>query len=376
MYIGFSFFCNLRIITSNCQYLLYIRRGQVVNSFHNDRNFVKKHDCSNSIVNIEQYLCPEIRKIINKIPGKFKNAMEEIRLRVNQPLMIYYNNQDYFVGLDGKPELHCNSSFRVTRKNIDNTLQFISDYSIYSVEEELKRGYITIQGGHRVGIVGKVLSDRGKIRTIKDFTGLNIRIAREKKGVASPILRYLIQPDGEFMNTIIISPPQCGKTTLLRDIIRCISQGIPSIGFRGVKVGVVDERSEIGACYQGIPQNDLGPRTDILDSCPKAEGMMMLIRAMSPQVIATDEIGREEDSLAIEEALRAGIKLVTTVHGYNLEDALNKKVIGDLIRKKVFQRIIVLSNQKGVGTIEGIIDGFTLNNLIATPEKNKAVDKI
>ena len=324
----------------------------------------------NIVSNLETLLCPEIREKVKKIPEDIKDSMEEIRLRINQPLMLFINNRDYFITRKGGLSQDCRDSYIVTKKNIENTLQFITNYSIYSVEEELKHGYITVQGGHRVGIVGRVLYDSKGIRTMKEFTGLNIRIAREKKGVASNILKYLINRE-KFMNTLIISPPQCGKTTLLRDIIKNISNGIPDLNLKGLKVGVVDERSEIAACYQGIPQNDLGLRTDVLDACPKAQGIMMLIRAMSPQVIATDEIGRDEDSQAIHEALLAGINLITTVHGKSLEDVLSKKVIGNLVKEGIFERIILLSNKEGVGTVEKIIDGSSFRNLLSCPIKNK-----
>ena len=332
-----------------------------------------KNNSLNTVLLLEQFLCPELRSIVQKIPDRYKLTMEEIRLRINQPLMIFGDNRDYFVGKLGEvytEELNCH---HISRKNIENTMQFISNYSIYAVEEELRRGYITIQGGHRVGIVGKVLYDNNGIKTIKEFSGLNIRISREKKGISSTVFKYLINSRGEFMNTLIVSPPQCGKTTLLRDIIRSLSEGRKDYSFRGVKVGVVDERSELGACYLGAPQNDLGPRTDVLDGCPKADGIMMLIRAMSPQVIATDEIGRREDSFAIEEALMAGISFITTVHGKSLEDLYSKPVIGELVKDKIFDRIVILSNQPEVGTIEKIIDGKNFVNLINSPLKNKVV---
>ncbi|AOY78396.1 stage III sporulation protein AA [Clostridium formicaceticum] len=333
-------------------------------------HFIEK----NTMIDLEEFLCPEVREKIVKLPKDIKNVMEEIRLRINQPLMIYANDQDYFISKNGELLSEEKGSYRISKKNIENTLQFITNYSIYSVEEEIKRGYITVQGGHRVGIVGKVLYDGSGVKTIKEFTGLNLRISREKIGISSSILSYLINHKKEFMNTLIISPPQCGKTTLLRDIIKNLSDGIPSLGLKGLKVGVVDERSEIGACFQGIPQNNLGIRTDVLDACPKAQGMMMLIRAMSPQVIATDEIGREEDSIAIQEALLAGIKLITTVHGKSLEDVLCKKVIGELVKEGIFERIIVLSNSQGVGTIEKIMDGYTFKDLLKSPMKNKVAN--
>jgi len=333
-------------------------------------NLINQSKSEVSIVsNLELYLCPEIRNIIKKLPGDFKLILEEIRLRINKPLMVFGGQKDYFVDLNGNLTLTPSNSYYINRENIEKTLQFASNYSIYSVEEELKNGYITIQGGHRIGIVGKVLMDSKGIRTLKNFSGLNIRISREKIGAASFVLPHIINSKGEFLNTLIVSPPQCGKTTLLRDIIRMISQGVPHMNLRGLKVGVVDERSEIGACFQGIPQNDLGPRTDILDSCPKAEGMMMLIRAMSPQVIATDEIGRYEDGVSIEEAMMAGIKLIATVHGRSLENILNKNIVGKLVKDGIFERIVFLSNSNGVGTIDSIVDGASLTYL----QKNRRV---
>lgn len=329
-----------------------------------DESLINKSKNNLCVVsNLELYLCPHIRALIKQIPSEFKSILEEIRLRVNQPLMVFGGQKDYFVDTKGGLNLTPTNSYIVSRESIEKTLQFASNYSIYSVEDEIKNGYITIRGGHRIGIVGKVLMDSKNIKTLKDFSGLNIRVSREKLGVASKVLPYIITGEGDFLNTLLVSPPQCGKTTLLRDIIRLVSQGVAKLNLRGLKVGVVDERSELGACFQGIPQNDLGPRTDILDCCPKAEGMIMLIRAMSPQVIATDEIGRAEDSIAIEEAMMAGIKLITTVHGRSLENILSKNIIGDLVKDGVFERIIFLSNRKGVGTIDSVVDGSNLSYL-------------
>ncbi len=320
----------------------------------------KGRDKLSTISNLKLYLCPDVRNIVEKLPDDFKLILEEIRLRVNKPLMVFGGQKDYFVDINGNLNLTSINSYYISKENIEKTLQFASDYSIYSVEDELKNGYITIRGGHRIGVVGKALMDDNGIRTLKNFSGLNIRISKEKLGIASKVLPYIINYKGEFLNTLLVSPPQCGKTTLLRDIIRMISVGVPHMNFRGLKVGVVDERSELGACFQGVPQNDLGPRTDILDCCPKAEGMIMLIRSMSPQVIATDEIGRVEDSIAIEEAMMAGIKLITTVHGRSLENILSKNIVGKLVRDGVFERIVFLSNSNGVGTIDSIVDGSNL----------------
>lgn len=173
------------------------------------------------------------------------------------------------------------------------------------------------------------------------------------KGCAESVLPYLYDRDMIF-HTLIISPPRCGKTTLLRDIIRQVSNG--SADHAGLTIGVIDERSEIGACYQGIPQNELGIRTDILDCCPKAQGMMMLIRTMSPQVIAVDEIGNREDLEAIEYVMNCGCKLVATVHGSSIEDIKQKPVLRKMVLEKWFERYVILNNRGKVGNIGEIYD--------------------
>ena len=132
---------------------------------------------------------------------------------------------------------------------------------------------------------------------------------------------------------------------------------------RGFKIGLVDERSEIAGCYQGIPQNDIGLRTDVLDACPKADGIMMLIRSMSPQIIATDEIGKKEDINAIEEALNAGIRLITTVHGKDVQEISRRPILNQLVSQNIFDRYIIMTNQPKVGTVQEIIDTSTLKPL-------------
>ncbi len=298
-----------------------------------------------------------IREIIVELPGDILNQIEEIRLRQGKPLIVGLTEQDALVTPLGQVTTVPEFGYTVTDQDMKRTVQLISSSSIYAFEEELKNGFITIRGGHRVGISGKVVLERGKVKTVKYITGLNIRIAREVTGAADRVLPYLIDPvSGEFCHTLIISPPRCGKTTLLRDIVRQVSTGIPKLDFIGCPVGVVDERSEIAGCFHGIPQKDVGLRTDVLDGCPKAEGMMMLIRAMGPRIIATDEIGRQEDAAALEEALNAGIKVLTTAHGAGREEISQRPVLRYIMEQGIFERLIILGRSRGVGTIEDIID--------------------
>lgn len=226
------------------------------------------------------------------------------------------------------------------------TLSRMSQYSMYALEEEICRGFFTLQGGHRIGIVGKTVCRQGKITAMRNISGLNIRIAREKKGCAGELLSYIRQGE-EIHNTLILSPPGIGKTTMLRDCIRRLSNGEDNLP--GQKVGVVDERSEIAASFQGIPQNDLGIRTDVLDCCPKAEGMRLLLRSMSPQIIAVDELGSREDCQAVEEVLHCGCRILGTMHIGSMEELQEKAYLRKWLEKGFFERFVYLTKDRRGG---------------------------
>ncbi len=305
-------------------------------------------------------LCKSIAEILRKIDFKDKTKPEEIRLRAGKPLMIADYRNDWFVCADGSLGRTPANSYIVRQTEIVNTLGLMSENSIYAYQEEIRGGYITISGGHRVGITGKVLADGNTVKNIRDVSGMNIRIAKQVPGCSDRIIRFLADRPDEIHNTLIISPPQCGKTTILRDIARVLSDGIPEIGFKGVKVGIVDERSEIAACYKGIPQYDVGFRTDVLDGCPKTIGMAMLVRSMSPNVILTDEIGNDGDRDAVMGVLNAGVKIVATAHGYNVSELRSRREVLRLIEDKVFERYVVLGKEGGPGSIVEVMDGATM----------------
>ena len=284
-----------------------------------------------------------VRNRLAKMSSSEIQRIEEIRLRIGLPVEVVIENRSFFLDEGqwfGKEE----ATILMNR---------LSMHSLYTLEEEIRRGYITIKGGHRVGIAGKVVLDRGNVKHIRDVASFNIRIARQILGAANGVLPLLAEK-GQVKSTLIISPPQCGKTTLIRDIARQLSYGTKR--FPGKKVSIVDERSEIAGCVNGIPQKDVGPRTDVMDGCPKAEGMMMMIRSMSPDVIITDEIGRPEDSYALEEAIHAGIAVITTVHGKNLKDVMRRPVLSRLAQSGVFQRYLILGRHPRVGTITSMYD--------------------
>ncbi|MBO9129699.1 stage III sporulation protein AA [Bacillus sp. 165] len=282
----------------------------------------------------------EMGAIIQQIPSSLKERMEEIRIRIHRPLECV---------ISGKPQF---LQYTATSEDGIYLLNKLSQYSIYTMEEELKRGYVTLRGGHRVGLAGKVVTEGGMVKIIRDVASFNIRIAREKIGIADPLVRYLYKE--RWLNTMIIGPPQTGKTTLLRDFARIMSIGAEEERIPSCKVGIVDERSEIAGCLKGIPQYQLGTRVDILDACPKAEGMMMLIRSMSPDILIVDEIGRQEDSEAIIEAVNAGVQLFVTAHGYEYEDLFKRPSLKAIVELGIFERFVELSKTKGPGTVMNI----------------------
>lgn len=294
----------------------------------------------NSLDKILTKLPVEIEEQIRDLPGQIRKNLEEVRIRNGANIVIYSSGKEY--------ELESRTGSKIDNILINNIFNSLLNHSAYAYQEELANGYITIEGGHRVGICGRTVLENGKVKTIKDISSVNIRRSREIIGVSDPCMGYLLKGRDRIFNTIIISPPKCGKTTLLRDMIRNFS----GMGFQ---VGVCDERSEISGMYNGRTSYDLGIRTDVLDGCPKEKGMIMLIRSMSPDLIATDEIGKREDCHAIESAVCAGISLLTTIHGSSFEDVRNSG-IGELVEKGVFERLIFLSNVPAIGSITAIRD--------------------
>ena len=260
---------------------------------------------------------------------KIKENAIEIRLRNNKPVIIKLPNLDIVIKYD------------VTEKDILYTLEKLCENSIYAYKNQICQGFITIKGGHRVGITGSCVIENGKIINIKYISSLNFRIAREIKGCCNKILKDVINKDNIY-TTLIVSPPGKGKTTMLRDLIRTISNGIPEINFRGKTCGVVDERGEISAMYKGIAQNDVGIRTDIIENINKAQGMEILIRSMSPEIIACDEIGTKEDVLAIKYAVTSGVRGIFTMHGAEMRDIRANKDINELIENKYIEKIIFI----------------------------------
>lgn len=284
--------------------------------------------------------------------AKEQEILQELRLRAGRPIIVQRAGEEFFLEESGMLTGTESGAHVVTDRELERIIEHICHYSPYAYEEELRRGFITVAGGHRVGVTGQVvLEPDGSVRTIKNISGLNIRISHQIKGAADKVLPYLYR-NQELKNTLIISPPGCGKTTLLRDIIRQVSDG--NRYRAGMTVGVVDERSELAGSFQGRAQNDLGMRTDVLDGCPKQTGMLMLLRSMSPQVIAIDEVGEAAEWEMLRRASACGCKILVTVHGESFSDVERRFDISKENLGKIFEVIIILGKQSGKCVVEHI----------------------
>lgn len=272
---------------------------------------------------ILRYFPIELREAIIKTAKSDSGNVREIRIRINKPIILKLNSKDIFI------------RETITKEVINKIFESICGNSVYAFTDEISNGFITIFGGHRVGISGRALYKDNKMYSIKDISGLNFRIAREVIGAADKIIND-IKVKGDFDNTLIISPPGLGKTTLLRDIVRQISNS-------GHEVSIVDERSEIAACFRGIPQNDVGEHTDVMDGINKVDGITMMVRSMKPDFIATDEIGTDEDAKAIMYAINSGVKVIATAHGRELGDLRRSEKLRRIVELGIFKKIVFLT---------------------------------
>lgn len=302
------------------------------------------------------HMFPEHMRGRWKEAAKRADRLQEIRLRAECPVCALFTDGEKFVDEKGALVDRPPESGQATPEELEEMLKHLCQYSVYAFADEIRQGFLTIQGGHRVGLSGQVvMEDAERIRNIKYIRYLNIRIAHQIIGASDALLPCLYDGEGRLYSTLLISPPGCGKTTLLRDLVRNASNG--NAYGRGVNVSVVDERSEIAGSYLGVAQNDVGIRTDVLDGCPKREGMMMLIRAMAPQVLAVDELGGESDIQALRMASGCGCRLIATIHGSSVEEIKNKNYMRDVIEEGLFERYVVLTRRGGECHVEKVCDG-------------------
>jgi stage III sporulation protein AA len=318
-----------------------------------------------------------LRNVLENMPVFAMETLEEIRIRENRPLEVSYGSCFSFVRSDGTLTDDFLEAYVPNREEGQALLERVTNHSIYAVEEELRRGYVTVPGGHRIGLAGRTVLNKGAVAHLRDIAGFNVRMARARIGFGAQVLPGLLDyPSRTIRHTLIISPPQQGKTTLIRDLARCISSGewhSPAAkGWGGRKVGIVDERSEIAASQRGVPTFDLGPRCDVLDACPKAEGIMMMVRSLSPEIIVVDEIGRPEDAAALHEAIHAGVRVLATAHAADLSDVFARPVLAKLAAEGVFGAYVLLSRVSGkvehrIILAEDAVEEATRHNLQPHP---------
>ena len=267
-----------------------------------------------------------------------------VRMGVGRPIRVRKGGEERFLTEQGTVDTHAGEWLLVSKRRLQEGINRLARYSLYAYEEEIGQGFLTVRGGHRVGVCGRAVVENGRIRTLTDLSAVIFRMAHEVKGCADSVIPCLLQ-EGRLCHTLILSPPGCGKTTLLRDLLRQCSDRL------GMQVGIVDERSEIAACQAGVPQLDVGMRSEVLDGAPKEAGIRMLLRSAAPQVIGADEIGRREEAVALSELMHCGVKVLCSVHAGSREEAMSRRELVPLIQNGLLERIILL---KGLGEIAGI----------------------
>ncbi|MCL1807002.1 MAG: stage III sporulation protein AB [Oscillospiraceae bacterium] len=261
-----------------------------------------------------------LRSAALALPETVRAQAEEIRLRAGQALTVH------------SPDAHA-AAVTVSAEDLARTLDSVSQGSLHTVLESLRHGFVILPGGHRLGVCGSAAVKDGVISHIRDISSLCIRVAREKRGISERLYPSLLS-SGKLPNTLIISPPGGGKTTLLRDIIRLTSE-------QGTRIAVADERGEIAACYGGTPQLDVGPNTDVMSGLSKAGASMMLLRGMAPQILALDEITAPEDAEVLTACTGCGVVLLSTAHAANPDDLRQRPVYRGLL--DTFDRLVVIS---------------------------------
>lgn len=296
----------------------------------------KKH----SMEAVFRRLPEEMARELRALPGQLLDQLTEIRFRIGGPVTVCSGGREY--------ELAQRNGRSLDSEELNRIFSLLIQHSRYAYQEEIRKGFFTLEGGHRVGICGHTVMEGAEILSIQNITSINIRRGCEYPGIADSIVPYLMDERGGIRNTILLSPPRCGKTTVLRDLTRLISR-------QGRRVGLCDERSEIAGCAGGIPSFDIGPRTDVMDGCPKSQAMTMLIRSMAPEVLVADELGLASDAQAIEQAAAAGVSVIASMHGRSFEDLLRSS-LGRFVRSGLLSRIVLLSADPVPGTVRDIVN--------------------
>ena len=276
------------------------------------------------------------RAVGKTLAAQAEGTVREIRVRAGGRASI----------LAGEEEVLCPGTF--SQQQVAQVAEALCEHALYVRAEEQRQGFVTLRGGHRMGLCGRVVAHGQSVRALREISSLCVRVAAQRPGVADALVPYLRDEDGRVYSVLIIGLPGMGKTTLLRDACRTLSK-------QGVHMCVVDERSEIAAMSGGVAQLDVGPNTDVLDGCAKEAGLRWMLRAMSPEMLVTDELGSALDAQAVMDAAKCGVAVMATLHGRNLETALSRGALYTLVQNQVFQRYVLLDT-RCVGSIRLICD--------------------
>lgn len=274
-----------------------------------------------------------LRKAALALADEEKAAAEELRLRAGRPLSALLPTGELPLEAEVEPE------------ELETLCDIATEFSRYAAAETIREGFLPVRGGFRVGLCGTAVMKDGVNTNLKNLSSAVIRIARERRGAALNLAPRLFQ-NGMFLSTLILSSPGGGKTTLLRDLVRCLSAG--GLDCPPQRISLIDERGEVAVVYRGVPQMDVGPRTDVLDACPKALGIPIVLRAMNPQIIAVDEITLQEDLTAMSLAAGCGVGLLATIHAAGVPELMQKPLYRQLLDNRVFRLAVrILRDENG-----------------------------
>ncbi len=297
------------------------------------------------ITKVSKYVNMNIRDILLSQDEDILKTVYEIRLRINCPIFLKSSKGEFFITNGKISKTYTEDFYRIKKSDITSTIAALTSNSIHAYEKEIEKAYITIEGGHRVGLSGDCLYEKNEFKGFKNITSLNIRIAKDFINCSNKVIKYIIKDSKNIYNTLIAGAPLSGKTTCIRDLARILSDGYSNPHFSGCDITIIDERGEIAAIHNGVPQFYVGSRTDVLSYCMKKKGFSISIRSLAPRIIISDELGSSEDFETIQYALKSGINVITTAHAGSVGDLFKNIYIKGILDCGFIERIIVLDDR-------------------------------
>ncbi len=292
------------------------------------------------------YLPPTMRVLLERVALTDHRIIQEIRLRVNQPFSVVVSGQNYYVSHQGELVRNYERAHYISIEEIQKTFANACENSVYAYQDELRNGFLTLKNGNRLGVAATTVYQNDAIHSIRDVSSLCIRVAHEHIGCADAIIEHISQ-NGWCKSCAIVSPPGGGKTTILRDISRQLSE-------KGHRICIIDERGELAACHQGISPYQLGPHTDIVNGCRKTEGLLWALRCLSPSIMIVDEVGSEKEAQAIIEGIYGGVSTIFSMHGNSINGVLNRKPMMLLAKAGCPNSIVLLKDVTEPGQVQEI----------------------